>query len=161
MAHPAGGNTQHHCKDCNIFFDSSKSLDVHLQYHQENPLSKWGQPGASSSHGEDNNNFIKPGAKRGDFGAVTAPADSSDMQAFQQQQSQGPNFQPFSPQFNFNNRTRSPTPNGMTNQGFNSSSQQEFNSMRPPSAGSSIKQEPGSFGFSNQDQQQQPGEQNG
>ena len=53
----------HHCKDCGVNFDSIKSLDVHLQYHKENLLIKWGQPE------EANNN-----SKR----VTTAAADSSE-----------------------------------------------------------------------------------
>ncbi|XP_067005030.2 transcription factor Zelda [Anabrus simplex] len=86
----------HHCKDCGLYFDSVKSLDVHLHYHKENLLSKWanqlagGTGNASSNNNagdESNNNSHKTGnnnSKRniahdyGSSGIVAAPADSSD-----------------------------------------------------------------------------------
>ena len=33
--------TENSCKDCNIKFDTSKSLEVHLQYHNKNLYTKW------------------------------------------------------------------------------------------------------------------------
>ncbi|KAF6197987.1 hypothetical protein GE061_007732 [Apolygus lucorum] len=61
-------NNVNSCTDCGLVFDSSKSLDVHLSYHKETLMSKWG----SASGSEDNNNV----KKRPD---VRAPADSSDF----------------------------------------------------------------------------------
>ncbi|XP_054273582.1 uncharacterized protein LOC128993608 [Macrosteles quadrilineatus] len=98
---------QHHCKDCGLFFDSGKSLDVHLQYHKENLLSKWG----NSSGEESNNNNVKPN-KSPRVAAV--PADSSDSV-----------MDRFSPNFNFP-VNRSTPPNS-----FNYSQ----SDMRPPSVG--------------------------
>lgn len=65
---------QHHCRDCGVFFDSVKSLEVHLQYHKENLLSKWAnQAAAAAAHsaGDSENNNVK----RREF--QTAPADST------------------------------------------------------------------------------------
>lgn len=31
----------HHCKGCGLYFDSARSLEVHVQYHKENLLSMW------------------------------------------------------------------------------------------------------------------------
>ncbi|XP_063587290.1 trithorax group protein osa-like [Penaeus indicus] len=31
----------HHCKDCGLYFESARSLDVHLQYHKENLMNMW------------------------------------------------------------------------------------------------------------------------
>nr|SIW61620.1 Zelda [Blattella germanica] len=58
----------HHCKDCGLNFDSVKSLDVHLHYHKENLLMKWGQPDEANNNNAGSNN------KR----VTMAPADSSD-----------------------------------------------------------------------------------
>uniref|UniRef100_A0A1B6DZA2 C2H2-type domain-containing protein n=1 Tax=Clastoptera arizonana TaxID=38151 RepID=A0A1B6DZA2_9HEMI len=62
---------QHHCKDCGVFFDSGKSLDVHLQYHKENLLSKWATTSAEESN---NNNNVK----QHKLGPRVAQPDSSD-----------------------------------------------------------------------------------
>lgn len=98
---------QHHCKDCGLFFDSGKSLDVHLQYHKENLLSKWG----TSSGEESNNNNVKPSKSP----RVTAvPADSSDSV-----------LDRFSPNFNFP-VNRSTPPNSYI---------YPPTDMRPPSVG--------------------------
>lgn len=59
------------CTDCGLVFDSSKSLDVHLSYHKENLLSKWGS-GSTVGSSEDNNNIKK---------VRPAAADSSDNSA--------------------------------------------------------------------------------
>lgn len=61
---------QHHCKDCGLFFESGKSLEVHLQYHKENLLSKWATQAQSAQNDLENNNNTK--IKR------EASADSSD-----------------------------------------------------------------------------------
>jgi len=37
------------CVECNIKFDTSKSLEVHLQYHNKNLYSKWAAEGESAS----------------------------------------------------------------------------------------------------------------
>ena len=36
------------CGECNIKFDSSKSLEVHLQYHNKNLYTKWASEGVGS-----------------------------------------------------------------------------------------------------------------
>ena len=36
------------CRECNIKFDSSKSLEVHLQYHNKNLYTKWASEGVGS-----------------------------------------------------------------------------------------------------------------
>lgn len=81
-------NSAHHCKECGLFFDSGKSLEVHLQYHKENLLNKWATQAAQ--HDQETNNNTPPAAglgkssqvphiKREFPGApVTAAADSSD-----------------------------------------------------------------------------------
>lgn len=107
---------QHHCKDCGLFFDSGKSLDVHLQYHKENLLSKWG----NSSGEESNNNNVKPN-KSPRVAAV--PADSSDSV-----------LDRFSPNFNFPvNRSTPPTSYHFTTP-----------DMRPPSVGQEGNSRPNS-----------------
>ncbi|KAJ4433844.1 hypothetical protein ANN_16156 [Periplaneta americana] len=70
MAH-SGVQQEHHCKTCGLYFDSVQSLDVHLRYHKENLLIKWGNPSD-----ETNNNNASSNKQRG--GITTAPADSSD-----------------------------------------------------------------------------------
>jgi len=70
MAH-SGVQQDHHCKDCGLYFDSIKSLDVHLHYHKENLLIKW-----ATQPDETNNNNASSNKQRS--GVTTAPADSSD-----------------------------------------------------------------------------------
>ncbi|KAK6639928.1 hypothetical protein RUM43_008205 [Polyplax serrata] len=72
--------TGHHCRDCGLFFESSKSLDVHLQYHKENLLTKWAnQANAAidSTRTDSDNNNVK--SRREFQNLVAAPADSTDM----------------------------------------------------------------------------------
>ena len=87
--------TGHHCRDCGLFFESSKSLEVHLQYHKENLLTKWAnQANAAaaaaaaaaattttttidSSRTDSENNNVK--SRREFHNLVAAPADSTDM----------------------------------------------------------------------------------
>merc|ERR1712142_1445305 len=40
--------SDHNCPDCKIKFDTSQSLEVHLQYHKETLLSKWAAQSLSS-----------------------------------------------------------------------------------------------------------------
>lgn len=70
MAH-SGVQQDHHCKGCGLYFDSVKSLDVHVQYHKENLLIKW-----AAQPDETNNNNASSNKHRGSV--TTAPADSSD-----------------------------------------------------------------------------------
>lgn len=70
MAHSSVQH-DHHCKDCGLYFDSFKSLDVHLNYHKENLLMKW-----ATQPDETNNNNASSNKQRG--GITTAPADSSN-----------------------------------------------------------------------------------
>ncbi|XP_033210953.1 C2H2 finger domain transcription factor crzA-like [Belonocnema kinseyi] len=74
-------NSEHHCKDHCVSFESEKSLEVHLRYHNENLLSQWA---SQAQQEESNNNNSKAGnhnssnhmvVKRE---SVTAPADSSE-----------------------------------------------------------------------------------
>ena len=74
-------NSEHHCKDHCVSFESEKSLEVHLRYHHENLLSQWA---SQAQQEESNNNNSKAGnhnssnhmvVKRE---SVTAPADSSE-----------------------------------------------------------------------------------
>lgn len=72
--------TGHHCRDCGLFFESSKSLEVHLQYHKENLLTKWANQANStidSSRTDSENNNVK--SRREFQNLVAAPADSTDM----------------------------------------------------------------------------------
>lgn len=73
-------NSAHHCKECGLFFDSGKSLEVHLQYHKENLLNKWATQAQSSSTEENNNAAqLKNGGPTSKVpGPIAAPADSSD-----------------------------------------------------------------------------------
>ncbi|XP_012288653.1 GATA zinc finger domain-containing protein 10 [Orussus abietinus] len=71
---------KHHCKDCGLYFESDKSLEVHLRYHQENLLSQWA---TQAQQEESNNNNSKAGNHNSHVGpvkrdSVTAPADSSE-----------------------------------------------------------------------------------
>lgn len=70
MAH-SGVQKDHLCKDCGVYFDTIKSLDVHLQYHKENLLIKW-----ATQPDETNNNNASSNKHRSSV--TTAPADSSD-----------------------------------------------------------------------------------
>lgn len=77
---------RHHCKDCGLFFDSARSLDVHLHYHKDNLLSKWAAAPAPADNESNNNSLQHNGhhapksspVGQGAFKAVAAPADSSD-----------------------------------------------------------------------------------
>lgn len=75
-------NSVHHCKECGLYFDSGKSLEVHLQYHKENLLNKWANQAAAQAgtqnHEETNNNNSKGAAIGQNQRPITAPADSSD-----------------------------------------------------------------------------------
>ena len=100
-------NLEHYCKDCDVYFESNKSLEVHLRYNHENLLSQW----ASQAQEESNNNNSKAGNHNSHVGvkrdSVTAPADSSEttsrppsqdptsstQQPSQQQQQQQPSQQ--------------------------------------------------------------------
>ncbi|KAG8224382.1 hypothetical protein J437_LFUL005204 [Ladona fulva] len=50
--HQQQGHQQHHCKDCGVYFESAKSLEVHLHYHKENLLSKWVNNGSASANNQ-------------------------------------------------------------------------------------------------------------
>ncbi|XP_034935599.1 cell wall integrity transcriptional regulator CAS5-like [Chelonus insularis] len=106
-----GSNPEHHCKDCGLYFESGKSLEVHLRYHQENLLSQWA---SQAQQEESNNNNSKAGNHNSHVGqkreSVTAPADSSEslsqtpslspstsQQQQQQQQQQSQQQQPAQP----------------------------------------------------------------
>ncbi|XP_077301685.1 uncharacterized protein LOC143922335 [Arctopsyche grandis] len=52
-------STRHHCKDCGLFFESGKSLEVHFQYHKENLLSKWATQAQTQQNDVENNNNTK------------------------------------------------------------------------------------------------------
>lgn len=70
----------HHCRDCGVYFDSLKSLEVHLQYHKENLLTKWANQATAatdSSRTDSENNNVK--SRREFQNPVAAPADSTDM----------------------------------------------------------------------------------
>lgn len=70
------------CTDCGLVFDSSKSLDVHLSYHKENLLSKWGSSatGGGAGTGSEANNNVNVKKEK-------VQPDSSDfLFDFQQQQ---------------------------------------------------------------------------
>lgn len=75
-------NSAHHCKECGLYFDSGKSLEVHLQYHKENLLNKWANQAAAAAgtqpnhDQETNNNNSKNGG--GGQRTIAAAADSSD-----------------------------------------------------------------------------------
>lgn len=44
MAEPKWMHQGLHCTDCGVIFESINSLQVHVQYHKENLLLKWGTP---------------------------------------------------------------------------------------------------------------------
>ncbi|XP_033211478.1 C2H2 finger domain transcription factor crzA-like [Belonocnema kinseyi] len=76
-----GSNSEHHCKDHSVPFESEKSLEMHLRCHNGNLLSQWA---SQAQQEESNNNNSKAGnhnssnhmvVKRE---SVTAPADSSE-----------------------------------------------------------------------------------
>lgn len=72
-------NAEHHCKDCGLNFESEKSLEVHLRYHQENLLNQWAN---KAQQEESNNNHSKTGNHNSHVSAnrdsVTVTADSSE-----------------------------------------------------------------------------------
>ncbi|KAL0103184.1 hypothetical protein PUN28_017489 [Cardiocondyla obscurior] len=102
-------NSEHHCKDCGLNFESEKSLEVHLRYHQENLLNQWA---SKAQQEESNNNHSKTGNHNSHVNANrdSVPAEScepssmspsqdptsSQQQAQQQQQQQ--QQQPSQPQ---------------------------------------------------------------
>lgn len=56
----AGG---HFCKDCEVMFESSTSLEVHLSYHKENLLTRWANQDAldkssNSSTSTSGSNYV-------------------------------------------------------------------------------------------------------
>lgn len=66
-AHGGATAQANHCKDCGLYFDSVKSLDVHLHYHKENLLSKWATARATSgstSLGDEANNNTSARSRR-------------------------------------------------------------------------------------------------
>lgn len=74
--------TSYQCKECGMKYNSSESLNIHLQYtHKDNLLSKWAAQAASSHPSEETNNN-KPSMKR-EFlsNTIAAAADSSDATA--------------------------------------------------------------------------------
>ncbi|XP_032678347.1 probable serine/threonine-protein kinase yakA [Odontomachus brunneus] len=50
-------NTDPYCKECNVSFNSDKSLQVHLHYHKQNLLKRW----TNLAQQESNNNNSKAG----------------------------------------------------------------------------------------------------
>lgn len=74
-------NEERHCKDCGLYFESGKSLDVHLRYHQENLLSQWA---SQAQQEESNNNNSKAGNHNSSHPSqkaavsVIVPVDSSE-----------------------------------------------------------------------------------
>ncbi|XP_063224735.1 uncharacterized protein LOC134532245 [Bacillus rossius redtenbacheri] len=85
---------QNCCVECDMKFDTEKSLNVHLQYHQKNLMNKWGgKPNVGGD--ESNNNSHKTGnnnarVRTGDFSSpVMAPADSSDSMVKTELQTSG------------------------------------------------------------------------
>lgn len=79
-------NSAHHCKECGLYFDSAKSLEVHLQYHKENLLNKWANQAAAAAgtqpnHDQETNNNNSKNASvssQSQQRAIAAAADSSD-----------------------------------------------------------------------------------
>ncbi|KAL2732059.1 myb-like protein Q, partial [Vespula squamosa] len=75
-------NSEYHCKDCDLYFESDKSLRVHLCYHQENLSTRWNQ----TQQEESNNNNSKAGNHNSGGGghsnakreSVTATVDSCE-----------------------------------------------------------------------------------
>ncbi|XP_029169126.1 uncharacterized protein LOC114939063 [Nylanderia fulva] len=73
-------NARHHCKECNVNFDSEASLKVHLQYHDKNNLlNQWAN---KAQQEESNNNHSKTGNHNSHVNvnrdSVTILADSSE-----------------------------------------------------------------------------------
>lgn len=82
-------SSPHHCKECGHYFNSAKSLDVHLQYHKENLLKHWAIQASTtttathSQQEETNNNNTnhKANTIKREFipnNTIAAAADSSD-----------------------------------------------------------------------------------
>jgi len=72
----ASSNVEHHCKDCGLNFESEKSLEVHLRYHQENLLNQWAN---KTQQEESNNNHSKTGNHNSHVNnRDNVPADSSE-----------------------------------------------------------------------------------
>lgn len=77
----------HHCKDCGLNFDSIKSLDVHLHYHKENLLIKWGQPDETNNN--SNKRVTTAAADSSEQGQAPSPQhNGANMHMYQQQQQQ-------------------------------------------------------------------------
>lgn len=119
-------NSAHHCKECGLFFDSAKSLEVHLQYHKENLLNKWANQAAAAAQSnhdqETNNNNSKsiiggPASQR----AITAAADSSDAMLAAKTNNKSPD--------SYNNRT---TPETSTTSFGHPPTPQSYNSAPSP-----------------------------
>ena len=78
---PVANANEYHCRECDVVFESDKSLEVHLAYHKDRLLTAW-----AAEAQEHNNNVNKGGNSQnnssGHVGAkrdsVTAPADSSE-----------------------------------------------------------------------------------
>ncbi|CAH1395311.1 unnamed protein product [Nezara viridula] len=81
------------CHDCGLVFDSSKSLEVHLHYHKENLVTKWG----TASGSEDNNNVKKTrtptAAETSEFQFFDYSENNSAFQRIQQRPSY--RYQPY------------------------------------------------------------------
>lgn len=127
-------NSAHHCKECGLYFDSGKSLEVHTQYHKENLLNKWANQAAAAAgtqhHDETNNNNSKNAAitaaqsQNQGQRAVAAAADSSDSMM----NNSGANKANKSPD-SYNNRT---TPETSTTSFGHPPTPQSYNSAPSP-----------------------------
>jgi len=82
--HYVGGgssNTEHHCKDCGLNFESETSLEIHLRYHHDKLLNQWAN---KAQQEESNNNHSKAGNHNSHAGAnrdsiVVDSCESSSM----------------------------------------------------------------------------------
>ncbi|XP_050717311.1 trithorax group protein osa-like [Eriocheir sinensis] len=73
----------HHCKDCGLYFESARSLEVHLQYHKENLMNMWmgsderGREGGAPAPSPGQGGELTPlGVGSGDGGLVSSSVQS-------------------------------------------------------------------------------------
>ncbi|XP_014481625.1 PREDICTED: alpha-protein kinase 1 [Dinoponera quadriceps] len=88
-------NTEPYCEECNISFNSDKSLQVHLQYHNHNLIKRW----TNSGQQESNNNNSKAGNHNKHVSAkqdtVAVPTDSREPSSSQDHSQQPPSIQAY------------------------------------------------------------------
>ncbi|KAK9870518.1 hypothetical protein WA026_008076 [Henosepilachna vigintioctopunctata] len=73
---------QQQCKECGLYFDTTKSLDVHMHFTHENKLNKWSTIVTSQQHSKErNNNNTKANSTVKREFISNNTADNSDLMA--------------------------------------------------------------------------------